>query len=143
MMPATRRFRRPAVLIRGLRKKGMTLVEVIVAMMLLVGVVLVLGGFSAKFAQASNQAHLMVLANEMAATRLDAVRQQPNYVAIDTLVHLKDSVKADVSWYYVKTQVVRIGGGVTDSVDYKLVTVTVTHPAMRKIVTKTTAVAAF
>ena len=143
MKPATRRFRRPAVLIRGLRKKGMTLVEVIVAMMLLVGVVLVLGGFSAKFAQASNQAHLIVLANELAATRLDAVRQQPTYVAIDTLIHLNDSVKADFSWYHMKTQVVRIGGAVTDSVDYKLVTVTVTHPAMKKIVTKTTAVAAF
>lgn len=142
MKPATRRFRRPAVLIRGLRKKGMTLVEVIVAMMLLVGVVLVLGGFSAKFAQASNQAHLIVLANEIAATRLDAVRQQPTYISIDTLVRT-DTVKADFSSYTRRTQIVRVGGAVTDSVDYKLVTVTVTHPAMRKIVTKTTAVAAF
>jgi type II secretory pathway pseudopilin PulG len=120
----------------------MTLVEVIVAMMLLVGVVLVLGGFSAKFAQASNQAHLVVLANEIAASRLDAVRQQPNYAALDTLVRT-DSVKADVSWYGVKTQKVRVGGGVTDSVDYKIFTVTVTHPAMKKTVTKTTAIAAF
>ena len=74
-------------------RKGMTLVEVIVAMMLLVGVVLVLGGFSAKFAQASNQAHLVVLANELAATRLDAVRQQPNYAGLDTLVRT-DTVKS-------------------------------------------------
>jgi type II secretory pathway pseudopilin PulG len=136
-------YNKPRTVTRGLRAKGMTLVEVIVAMMLLVGVVLVLGGFSAKFAMASNQAHLVVLANEMAATRLDAVRQQPSYLAIDTLVHANDSVKADASWYHLQTQVVRIGGATTDSVDYKLVTVTVTHPAMRKIVTKTTAVAAF
>ena len=142
MTPATRR-RLPSVLVRGLQTKGMTLVEVIVAMMLLVGVVLVLGGFSAKFAQASNQAHLVVLANELAATRLDAVREQPTYLAVDTLVHMNDSVKADASWYHVKTQVVRIGGAVTDSLDYKMVTVSVTHPAMRKTVTKTTAVAAF
>jgi type II secretory pathway pseudopilin PulG len=142
MKARTRRIRRHAALLRGLRRKGMTLVEVIVAMMLLVGVVLVLGGFSAKFAQASNQAHLIVLANEIAATRLDAVRQQPNYVALDTLVRT-DSVKADASWYGVKTQKVRVGGAVTDSVDYKIFTVTVTHPAMRKTVTKTTAIAAF
>jgi hypothetical protein len=38
---------------------------------------------------------------------------------------------------------VRIGGALTDTVDYKMFTVTVTHPAMRKIVTKTTAIAAF
>jgi type II secretory pathway pseudopilin PulG len=124
-------------------RKGMTLVEVIVAMMLLVGVVLVLGGFSAKFAQASNQAHLIVLANEIAAARLDVVRQQPTYVALDTLVVANDSVRADASWYKVQTQKTRIGGGVLDSVDYKMFTVTVTHPMMRKVVTKTTAVAAF
>ncbi|MEO5815483.1 MAG: hypothetical protein ABIT20_09415 [Gemmatimonadaceae bacterium] len=137
-----RRLRRPAILLRGLRRKGMTLVEVIVAMMLLVGVVLVLGGFSAKFAQASNQAHLVVLANEMAATRLDAIRQQPSYASVDTLVQT-DTVMADVSAYTVRTQMVRIGGAVTDSVDYKMFTVTVTHPAMKKVVTKTTAIAAF
>lgn len=125
-----------------MNRKGMSLVEVIVAMMLLVGVVLVLGGFSAQFARATAQAHLIVLANELAATRLDAVRQQPNYAAIDSLVRT-DTVKADFSQYAVRTQMVKIGGAVTDTVDYKLVTVTVTHPAMKKVVTKTTAVAAF
>ncbi len=130
------------VRVRSLNRKGMTLVEIIVAMMLLVGVVLVLGGFSAKFAQATAQAHFVVAANELASTRLDAVRQQPTYAAIDSLVRT-DSVKADFSTYSVRTQMVRVGGGVLDSVDYKMVTVTVKHPAMRKIVTKTTAVAAF
>lgn len=128
--------------LRGLRRSGMTLVEVIVAMLLLVTVILVLGGFSAKFAQASGQAHLIVLANELAATRLDAVRQQPTYAAIDSLVGVF-AVKSDFSVDTVRTQMIRIGGAITDSVDYKLVTVTVTHPAMRKTVTKTTAIAAF
>ena len=128
---------------RRLRNRsGMSLVEVVVAMMLLVGVVLVLGGFSAQFARATAQAHLVVLANELAATRLDAVRQQPTYAALDSLAKT-DTVKSDFSQYAVKTQLTRIGGAVTDSVDYKLVTVTVTHPAMKKAVTKTTAVAAF
>ena len=128
--------------LRGLRRSGMTLVEVIVAMLLLVTVILVLGGFSAKFAQATGQAHLIVLANELAATRLDAVRQQPTYAAIDSLVGVF-AVKSDFSVDTVRTQMIRIGGAITDSVDYKLVTVTVTHPAMRKTVTKTTAIAAF
>jgi type II secretory pathway pseudopilin PulG len=123
------------------RRSGMSLVEVIVAMMLLVGVVLVLGGFSAQFARATAQAHLIVLANELAASRLDAVRQQPTYAALDSLART-DTVKADFSQYAVKTQLLRVGGSVTDSVDYKLVTVTVTHPAMKAVVAKTTAVAA-
>ena len=120
----------------------MSLAEVIVAMMLLVGVLLVLGGFSAQFARATAQAHLIVTANELAATRLDAVRQQPSYSAIDSLAGT-DSVSADFSKYTRRMQVVRIGGGPTDSVDYKLVTISITHPAMRKTVSKTTAVAAF
>ena len=120
----------------------MSLVEVIVAMMLLVGVLLVLGGFSAQFARATAQAHLVVLANELAAARLDAVRQQPTYAALDSLAKT-DTVPADFSRYAVKTQLLRVGGKAADSVDYKLVTVTVTHPAMKKTVTKTTAVAAF
>jgi Tfp pilus assembly protein PilV len=124
------------------RRSGMSLVEVIVAMMLLVGVVLVLGGFSAQFVRATAQAHLVVLANELAASRLDAVRQQPTYAALDSLAKT-DTVKADFSQYAVKTQLLRVGGKATDSVDYKLVTVTVTHPAMKKTVAKTTAVAAF
>ena len=123
-------------------RRGMTLVEVIVAMLLLVGVLLVLGGFSAKFAQATGQAHLIVTANELAAQRMDAVRQQPTYGGVDSLART-DTVKADFSAYAVKTQILRIGGGVTDTVDYKLITVSVTHPAMRKTVAKTSAVAAF
>jgi Tfp pilus assembly protein FimT len=112
-------------------------------MMLLVGVVLVLGGFSAKFVQATAQAHLIVLANDLAATRLDAVRQQYSYTGIDSLAGTNATVQSDWSTYTVTTWVKRVGGGVADTVDYKLVTVTVTHPAMRKVVSKTTAVAAF
>ncbi len=123
-------------------RKGMTLVEVIVAMLLLTGVVLVLGGFSAKFAQASSQAHLVIGANELASARLDAVRQQPTYASIDTLART-DTGSSDFTKYTIKTQVVRIGGAVTDSVDYKIVSVTVTHPQMRKTVAKSTAVAVF
>jgi type II secretory pathway pseudopilin PulG len=123
-------------------RKGMTLVEVVVALLILTGVVLVLGGFSAKFAQASSQAHLVISANEAAATRLDAVRQQPTYASLDTMAHT-DTITSDFTKYVMKTQVVRIGGAVTDSVDYRIVTVTVTHPAMKKVVAKTLAVAAW
>ncbi len=123
-------------------RKGMTLVEVIIAMLLLTGVVLVLGGFSAKFAQASSQAHLVIGANEIAAARLDAVRQQPTYAAIDSLART-DTITSDFTKYTLRTQVVHIGGAVTDSVDYKIVSVTVSHPQMKKTVAKSTAVAVF
>jgi type II secretory pathway pseudopilin PulG len=120
----------------------MTLVEVIVAMMLLAGVLLGLGRFMVLFSQASNQAHLIINANEIAARRLDDVRNQNTYSAIDTLAGTT-TMKADFLTYAETTKVVRIGGAPTDSLDYRLITVVVTHPSMRKIVRKTTAMAAF
>jgi prepilin-type N-terminal cleavage/methylation domain-containing protein len=140
--PIERRRRRPPAAVVRSPRAGMTLIEIIVAMMILVGVLFALGGFTAKYAQASGQAQLTIAANELAARRLDVIRVQPSYAAIDTIINTT-KVQADFRWYDVKTAVTRIGGAVTDSVDYKLVTVTVTHPSMKKTITKTTAVAAF
>lgn len=120
----------------------MSLVEVIVALLILTGVLLALGGFMAKYAQASGQAQLTITANEIAAQRLDAVRTQPTYSSISLLAG-KGMVRADFKTYAIDMKVKQIGGALTDSVDYKLVTVTVTHPSMRRPVSKTTAVAAF
>lgn len=139
-LPSPSRRRPVGVGPRG--RMGMTLAEVIVAMAILTGVVLSLGAFMAKFSQASGQAHLLINANEIAAQQLDAVRTQPSYSAI-TLLAGSSSVKTDVTTFTVKTVVDRVGGSPTDTVDYKLVSVTVTAPSMRKKVTKTTAVAAY
>ena len=127
-------------------RRGMTLIEVVVAMMILTGVLLVLGAFSAKFAQAAGQARLVITANEIAVSRMDEVRTQPTYSSIDLLktAATGDIVMADSTRFVRVTSVMRIGGTApTDSVDYKLLTVTVTHPSMKKTVTKTTAMAAF
>ena len=127
-------------------RRGMTLIEVVVAMMILTGVLLVLGAFSAKFAQAAGQARLVITANEIAVSRMDEVRTQPTYSSIDLLktAATGDIVMADSTRFVRVTSVTRIGGTApTDSVDYKLLTVTVTHPSMKKTVTKTTAMAAF
>lgn len=135
----TTRTRRAA---RARGRRGMTLVEVVVAMLLLTTVVLALGNFTARFAIASGQARLVIAANEIATMRLDAIRTQPTYSSIDLLA---DSVKVtrDFTDFGMRTTVLRVGGAPTDSVDYRLVTVSVTHPSMRRTVSKTTAVAAF
>lgn len=123
-------------------RRGMTLVEVIVAMLILTGVLLALGGFTAKYAQASGQARFVLNANELAARRLDAVRTQPTYLSVAALAGVrKDTTEFAV--FAETTKVVRIGGAAADSVDYMLVTVNIGHPSMRRIVSKTTAVAAF
>jgi Tfp pilus assembly protein PilV len=124
------------------RRSGMTLAEVIVAMIILTGVLLALGSFTAKFAQASGQARLVIAANELAARRLDAVRTQPTYLSVANLAGGR-MVKADFTTFSESTKVVRVGGAATDSLDYMLVTVRMRQPSMRRVVSKTTAVAAF
>lgn len=124
-------------------RAGMTLVEVIVAMFILTGVILVLGGFSASFARANAQAHLVISANEIAATRLDEARTQASYAALDALADSSD-VASDNTVFTRITTVRHVGSSAPQSVeDYRLVTVRVTHPAMRRVVSKTTAVTAF
>jgi prepilin-type N-terminal cleavage/methylation domain-containing protein len=125
---------------RGMRR-GMTLIEVIMAMAILVGVILVLGGFSFKFARATGQAHLVITANEIAATRIDAVKQQQTYDKVDLLkgdtLYFKD-----FTTFNVHTDVLRIGGAAATQ-DFRYVTVTVKNPSMTKVISKTTAIAAF
>ncbi len=126
-------------------RAGFTLIEVVVALFIMTGVLLALGGFTAKFAASSSQTHMVVNANEMAARRLDAIRQQPTYASLDTLAGT-DSVspwtRADGLTYVVTTSLRRTGSA-TDTVDYKTITVTVTQRAMKKVVSKTTIMAAF
>jgi type II secretory pathway pseudopilin PulG len=123
-------------------RRGVTLVEIVVAITILTTVILVLGGFTTRFSQVSSQAHLVIAANEVAAQRLDEVRQQPSYLAVD---NLQDStvLTYDFQTFARTTRVSHVGGAVTDSVDYKMITVIVRHPSMSKPVTKTTAIAAF
>jgi prepilin-type N-terminal cleavage/methylation domain-containing protein len=126
--------------VRGMRR-GMTLIEVIMAMGILVGVILVLGGFSFKFARATGQAHLVITANEIAAARIDMVKQQPTYAAVALLAG-DSTVYQDFTSFSVHTDVLQVGGS-TQTQDFRYVTVTVKHPAMTRAVSKTTAIAAF
>ena len=123
------------------RRDGFSLVEVIVAILLLSGVLLVLGGFSFKFARATGQAHLVITANEIAATRMDQVKQAKTYDAVD-LLGVDTTVTKDFTNFQVHTVVLHQGSA-TVTQDLRYVTVTVSHPSMTRAVTKTTAIAAF
>jgi type II secretory pathway pseudopilin PulG len=122
-------------------RAGMSLVEVIVAMTLLTGVILVLGGFSFKFARATGQAHLVITANEIAASQIDRVRQQKTYDGVALLAG-DSTVAKDFTNFQMHTDVLRVGAA-TLTQDLRYVTVKVSHPSMTKVISKTTAIAAF
>lgn len=128
-------------------RKGMTLIEVMFAMIILTGVLLVLGAFSAKFSQANGQSHLVITANEIAAARMDEIKTQPTYLALDSLqtpAGKVDSIPKDNTWFVRITKMRQVGSSdVKDSVDYKIMTVFVSHAQMKRTITKSTAIAAY
>jgi hypothetical protein len=67
--------------------------------------------------------------------RFEQVKTSPTYSKIDSLYAGVESAIPNYAGYTRLTQILRVGGQPTDSVDYKIITVTVTTPAIPKSVT--------
>jgi prepilin-type N-terminal cleavage/methylation domain-containing protein len=131
-------------------RRGLSLVEVVVALAILGSVMLGLGMFSAKMSQSTSGSRLKILASQLANERLDLVKTAPRYSMIESVYVATESNVRDPAYgvsggaspaiFTRQTWVKRVGGAVTDTTDYKLVTVQVTSPSMPDRVRKTTAI---
>lgn len=129
---------------RGARSRaGLSLVEVIVAMAILGGVLLALGAFSANFAQSTSASRIRITAAQLAAERLEAVKSAPRYSAIESLYVATEGTVAGNPGFTRRTWVSHVGGLVTDTIDYKIVTVQVANTQLAGTVRKTTVIAPY
>ena len=130
---------------RSRLRRGFTLVEVVVALALLTGALLALSMFIARMAHSTTTARLLSTATELAADRLELVKSAIRYAAIDSMYAATEpSIPgADYAGFTRTTVIQHVGGSATDSVDYRIVTVTVSHAALALPLRKTTAIAAF
>jgi prepilin-type N-terminal cleavage/methylation domain-containing protein len=130
--------------VRGARR-GFTLVEVVVSLVILGGVFLGLALFVSNMAHSSAYSRLEDTAEDLVADRLETVKSATDYASIDSLFARSEGVipGAEYAGFARQTIVDHVGGQPADSVDYKLVTVIVTNPALPKAVRKTTAIASF
>lgn len=135
MTPA-RRFR---------NRSGFSLVEVIVALAILTGALLGLALFVSRMAHDASESRLLGTANELVTNRIEAIKAIRNYASIDSCAITESSIAGSSTYvgYARQTLVEHVGGGPADSVDYRIITVTVTNPEMSSPVKKTTAIAAF
>lgn len=124
-------------------RRGLTLVEVVVSLSILGGVLLGLGMFSVRLSQATSAARLRVTGAQLAATRLDSVKTAPRYTAVDSMFVATEATVPNYPGYARRTWVTRVGGLVTDTIDYKIVTVQVTNPQMVGSIRKSTVIAPF
>jgi len=120
----------------------MTLVEVIVALVILAGAMLALARFIGTFSRTVNDSAVKAEATQLAADRLEAVKALPRYADLDTIARTETSISGHGN-FTRQTVVRRVGGGSGDDEDYKIITVIVTAPALRVPVKRTTVVSEF
>jgi prepilin-type N-terminal cleavage/methylation domain-containing protein len=123
--------------------RGMTLIEVLVALILLAGVLLAMGRFTGSLARTAGTSRLLATATQLVSDRLGTVKGAPRYTAIESLYVSTEASVTGFKDFKRQTIVKRIGGKATDSIDYKIVTVEASHPSLSKPVRKSTVIAPF
>ena len=124
-------------------RRGMTLVEVMVSLVLLAGVALGMAGFVAAFAGSSRGTDARLTASDLAAERLDEVKRASVYDSIEAAYAKTETSIPGHAGFTRITAVTRVGGSVSDSLDYKIVTVTVSGPGLDVPLKKSTGISAF
>ena len=93
-------------------RRGLSLVEVIVALSILGGVLLALGMFSARLSQGTSSSRIRIAAAQLAADRLEQVKSAPRYTVIESLYVATESSIPGNPGFSRQTWVQRVGGAV-------------------------------
>jgi len=124
-------------------RSGMTLIEVIVALVLLSGVLIAMAAFMAKYANVSGTMARRIEANELVADRLEQVKGAVRYSAIDSIYAVTESSIPSHSGLTRQTLVTHTGGTAPSLYDYKTVTVIVNGTGLKAPSKKTTVISVF
>lgn len=121
---------------------GFTLVEVIVAMVILAVAVLGLASSATRLTTTTASAELRALALEAAEDRLARVRLDPRYGGLDTLYSSVETGLFGVEGMTRTTTVEHVQQASPNAVDYKRITVKVTGPMLSPPISRLLVVAA-
>jgi prepilin-type N-terminal cleavage/methylation domain-containing protein len=112
---------------RAAARGGMTLIECMVALVILSGSLLALGNFMGKYAHVENMAAASGTALDLATNRIDSIRHSTVYANIPTSFAGSQTIpEAGSGVNFTRTTTVKhLGGGPTDTLDVMVVTVRV------------------
>ena len=127
----------------GSNRSGMTLIEVIVAMVLLTGAMLSMGAFIARYANVSGTVQRRIEANEFVADRLEEVKGALKYSVIESVFAKTEPSITGHPGLTRQTLVTHTGGAAPSLYDYKTVTVIVNGPGLKTPSKKTTVISIF
>lgn len=120
----------------------MTLMEVMIAVTILTTALIGMGNFMGRFSHQTKVAALQQRAIDLATDRIDSVKRAPTYGSIDSMA-VTEIIHTDSANYSRQTLVLHVGGGATDTLDYRTITVQVTAPSVATPIRKTTIIGAF
>lgn len=120
-------------------RRGMSVLEVVVALSILAVSLIGMSEYGRRYSKTNASTSVMNKAIDLASARVERVKAERNYSSMDTLA----TVETSIAGYPGFTRTTYIVQTVSSQVDYKTVTVKVTHGALTTPVKKTTAVARF
>lgn len=125
-------------------RRGMSLVELIVALTIIGGALLSLAEFSIRFARSASVSRAQSTEVELAVDRIETIKSYNNYLALDSVFTATETSIPGYPGFTRRTVVNRIGGVAPDTLeDYTAVTVVVTSAQLPDSERKTTFIAAY
>lgn len=124
---------------RTRRRSGMTLIEVMIALVILTGALLGMGKFITSFSHATSDGALSSVASDLVLDRIETIKGTTSYAGLDAFAVTENSIPGFTGYKRV-TQVLRT---LDATEDYKAITVTVSNPGLSTAVKKSTIIAAY
>jgi prepilin-type N-terminal cleavage/methylation domain-containing protein len=124
-----------------MNRRGFTLIEVMLALVIFMVVLLGVGQMTASMVHTVATSERQEAAVQLAHDRLALVQATPRYAALESLYVATETTFPTLPGFTRVTQVVR-SGGPGQPMDHKTVTVTVTGPGLLVPVSRTITVAA-
>lgn len=121
----------------------MTLVEVLIAVVILGGAVLSMGGYMTRFQRAVSESNARAVGSQLAADRLELVKGSTDYFTIESMWEATEPTIVGFPGYSRQTVIVRVTGTPGAPLDYWMVTVIVTGPRLATPVKHSSAIARF
>jgi Tfp pilus assembly protein PilV len=118
---------------------GMTLVEVMIAFVILTGALLGMGRFISGFSHSSADGALSSTASDLVLDRIEMIKASAPYSNLSSFAVTESAMPGFTNFTRI-TQVLRTN---TAQSDYTAITVTVSHPSMKASVKKSTIISAF
>ena len=124
-------------------RRGMTIIEVLFAIVILSGVMLALSRFGQEFSKATRNAANLAIASDLATGRVQVMRGHAKFTTLVSIYNgtsetsASASANPSMSGYDGYTRTTKAVRTTTDTLDYVTVTVTVNASVLRAPMTKT------